>query len=617
MIAAAWAGMAAATLLVLGTAPPARAPRRLDVRSFGAHGDGVTDDSAALQAALDAARAAGGGEVFLPAGTYLVAPPGHRPGGVTLQWLRIGSRVSLRGEGRRSVLRVRDGVGSYRALLGGDPADGAGLADVTIADLRVDQNCAGSGGDVRVGQDGKEFLVFLAWGGRNVTVERVEFDAVCGVNTVSVNAPTARSLAVRDCRFRFVKGPTTDPTGFYDNSAVYLHGQELSVSGNLFESRPSDGARGAIELHGARGRATGNVTRWYRSCVRLVGTSGAGETPPPDGNALEATGNLCIDAHDAINVWALTGHAVRGVRIAGNTIRLAPAAHQSRDATLQAFLGISLVWDAVTGKLDGDVADVVIEGNEITAARSGEDFRPRAPGASGGIVLVTGGGIDGVVVTGNLVRDVPTRSIHLQSKRSAGGARRVRIEGNAVVDPGTDASDGKLRAGILVAGRLEDVEVTRNAVVGTRTPFRGRWAIRAAPDPGSARVAIHDNAWDAGAPGAAYQVEIPSDAGDGAAAGPARAVVAPPEGGARLALDVAGVRLWDVTVLGAGGLQLDCPPAATTGQRLTVRVRNLHRSAPGRVTWQGVEAGDWRMPPPGATADLELEWDGRSWRHRG
>jgi len=41
-------------------------------RDFGAVGDGVTDDTAAIQSALDAAAAAGGGVVLLPAGTYSV-----------------------------------------------------------------------------------------------------------------------------------------------------------------------------------------------------------------------------------------------------------------------------------------------------------------------------------------------------------------------------------------------------------------------------------------------------------------------------------------------------------------------------------------------------------------
>ena len=42
-----------------------------NVRDFGAKGDGTAKDTAAIQRAIDAAGAAGGGEVLLPKGTYL------------------------------------------------------------------------------------------------------------------------------------------------------------------------------------------------------------------------------------------------------------------------------------------------------------------------------------------------------------------------------------------------------------------------------------------------------------------------------------------------------------------------------------------------------------------
>ena len=45
--------------------------RIFDVRGFGASGNGATKDTAAIQRAIDAAAAAGGGEILLPAGTYL------------------------------------------------------------------------------------------------------------------------------------------------------------------------------------------------------------------------------------------------------------------------------------------------------------------------------------------------------------------------------------------------------------------------------------------------------------------------------------------------------------------------------------------------------------------
>ena len=51
---------------------PARGIRDFNLRDFGAKGDGLANDTHALQAAIDACAAEGGGVVVVPAGTYLI-----------------------------------------------------------------------------------------------------------------------------------------------------------------------------------------------------------------------------------------------------------------------------------------------------------------------------------------------------------------------------------------------------------------------------------------------------------------------------------------------------------------------------------------------------------------
>ncbi|MGY1736601.1 glycosyl hydrolase family 28-related protein [Geodermatophilus sp. SYSU D00684] len=78
-----------------------------DVRDHGAVGDGVHDDTVAVQATIDAAQAAGGGVVHFPAGTYRLRPQAARtvdPADNVDQGHALsvtGSRLVFRGDGAR------------------------------------------------------------------------------------------------------------------------------------------------------------------------------------------------------------------------------------------------------------------------------------------------------------------------------------------------------------------------------------------------------------------------------------------------------------------------------------------------------------------------------------
>ncbi len=76
-------------------------PGVLNVRDFGAKGDGQTDDTTAFQKALDAAAAARGGTVFAPAGNYLFAGRLNVPNAVTLRgvWESVPAHNGIRDAG--------------------------------------------------------------------------------------------------------------------------------------------------------------------------------------------------------------------------------------------------------------------------------------------------------------------------------------------------------------------------------------------------------------------------------------------------------------------------------------------------------------------------------------
>ncbi|GJG87279.1 polygalacturonase [Gemmatimonadetes bacterium T265] len=86
----------------IGGAPAAQ-PRTFDALRYGAKGDGITDDAAAIQRAVDACAAAGGGEVTLPPGRVYLSGTVSLKSHVTL---RVEPGATLRATGSREGFRA-------------------------------------------------------------------------------------------------------------------------------------------------------------------------------------------------------------------------------------------------------------------------------------------------------------------------------------------------------------------------------------------------------------------------------------------------------------------------------------------------------------------------------
>ncbi|NQT04012.1 MAG: hypothetical protein HQ580_18445 [Planctomycetes bacterium] len=90
-----------AIVVLAGKPILAAVPDDFNVRSFGALGDGKTDDTAAFQKALDAAGEAGGGVVYAPRGNYFFASHLNIPKAVTLAgiWQSVPAHNGIRNPG--------------------------------------------------------------------------------------------------------------------------------------------------------------------------------------------------------------------------------------------------------------------------------------------------------------------------------------------------------------------------------------------------------------------------------------------------------------------------------------------------------------------------------------
>ena len=100
----------------------------LNLRSFGALGDGIADDGPALQRALDALAASGGGTLHVPPGTYAIATPVARgfaenASAIAITGERSSTAIDVAGNGTglnlTSEFIIKAGKGRVALTLGG------------------------------------------------------------------------------------------------------------------------------------------------------------------------------------------------------------------------------------------------------------------------------------------------------------------------------------------------------------------------------------------------------------------------------------------------------------------------------------------------------------------
>jgi polygalacturonase len=237
-------------------APPADVPLpttgvRFDPRAFGAKGDGVAKDTAAVQQALDRCAVLGGGEVVLAGGTFLcgalrvgsntvfriegdavlqgsgdladypvvqVRWEGRWvPGYVGLLWAQDARNVHIRGKGKLIASKSIPGRVAKTGLRHPALMEFVDVRGLVVSDLVTEQNDMWSTHPVYC--DDVTFRDLTIKGGadgidvdscRRVAIERCDFDTVddCislksgrGLEGVRIGRPT-EDVSIRDCTFR-------------------------------------------------------------------------------------------------------------------------------------------------------------------------------------------------------------------------------------------------------------------------------------------------------------------------------------------------------------------------------------------------------------------------------
>jgi parallel beta-helix repeat protein len=387
-------------------APPAlAASRTLDVRSFGAKGDGVTDDTAAIQSALDAAGASGGQTVLFPAGTYKLTDT-----------LFVDSNTSLVGVGATSVLlqtTVDRGTIYNRKW-----DDGTGNSNINVSSLTVDGGGVGGIGIAFAGVKGGSvkdvFVKRLTGYGIWLWASGEIIPGFQGLPTMNVTVSGCTVTDVIDVGIEMDASDTCTVTG-----------NSISVRSGYAAISAWNGAANCVITNNT---IIGEGSKPPATAFRVG--------PRADVTYARVTENIVFRGNVAKNV--LHGCVVSGLRSGPKNITFA-------DNKLTS-------WDAATGGVGVDLTicdQIVVQGNTLTNFHTPISIgnpvaHPGTPGLTQDVTIkgntINGGGTSLIyllrsgAITGNSFLRTGNTVLYLY------GCQNLSVQRNLAVNCGTAAS---------------------------------------------------------------------------------------------------------------------------------------------------------------------------------
>lgn len=154
------------------------------VTDFGAVGDGVNDDTAEIQACIDAVNTAGGGMVFFPAGTYLISA--NITGYGNIEYFGVGAASILKLGGGATTLTGLTFTGSVGTAV-----------NLTADSLLVDITISVAGGDeAGFTAGGYAFITDTAGDKQAVKVKSTASGVITLVDPASLDWTTANTATI-------------------------------------------------------------------------------------------------------------------------------------------------------------------------------------------------------------------------------------------------------------------------------------------------------------------------------------------------------------------------------------------------------------------------------------
>lgn len=401
-----------------------------NVLSYGAVGNGSTNDLPAIQAALDAAHTAGGGTVLIPGGrTY-----------ATVGFMVVYDNTTITAYGA-TIRSLSLGQGLVRNFLESEaPTAYTGHSNIKIYGGTWDGNAANAGVGTVTGLTNIMGFVHC----KNITIRDATITNGSSSHGVEFNSTDGGQ--VLNCRFLGMKDNTTD------NSRAFVEAVQIDLAraGSSSIGAYDNTVSKNILVDGCYSGPSDRLPAWGR----LVGSHVATLTGQPMFTNIRVVNNRIDGAADCgihaycwdkavISGNIITGTASFGIRVStdsSTTNVVAPGSVIIANNIIEDCLGSSSIQ--VTGYATALLPGLQIIGNRIIRG-TGRGITVDSgswPVVANNIVMDPGSNAIYLpscldpTVTGNVVRNVPTNAINLTS--CTGGT----VTGNQVV--GTTTNHG-------------------------------------------------------------------------------------------------------------------------------------------------------------------------------
>lgn len=409
-----------------------------NVLSFGAIGNGIADDTSAIQSAIDYVHSLGGGVVEFPANHTFLISNGSAIGEYGI--LTIYSNITLIGlDQNTSIIKVADGTQRNTAnwnFFFVNNASNTALKNVVFDSLVFDHN--GTKNLVSAAFPAKRNAALFAAYAHDIVIQQCTFLNNAGQQTLSFGAnispQTCQRIHIRNNVLHNAGSGVAGNGNQIDHSSIYLQADDSEVINNTAynDSLPLNTTT-AFEIHARRTRVQGNTIDTWFTAMNLVAT------------AADFTDNLMqnnniINVNIGFRLWNAIGFTFFNNRIDNNRIVLA-----STNEYGGIYGGAELV--AVPQNLE-------ITGNLISQSGSLAGNKLR----TAGIFLILG---DDITISGNKIFQLSGRGIDL-----FGTVTRLSIQSNTIFDTGQGGNVGGYTQAIAVhtTSTITNLKIVANQV---------------------------------------------------------------------------------------------------------------------------------------------------------